>query len=64
MIVFAFPPQAAQENAPYYLSGTDYDTKTAAGTLVVVPPGCTPPGQKVWHSWMSAMMPKNKSTAR
>ena len=47
MIVFAFPPQAAQETAPYYLSGINYDTKTATGTLVVVPPGCTPPGQKV-----------------
>lgn len=43
MIVFAFPPQAAQETAPYYLSGINYDTKTATGTLVVVPPGCTPP---------------------
>ncbi len=43
MIVFAFPPQAADESAPYWLDGTDYVTKTAGGTLVVVPPGCRAP---------------------
>lgn len=43
MIVFAFPPQAALDAAPYWLSGTDYSAKTAAGTLVVVPPGCQIP---------------------
>ena len=43
MIVFAFPPQAAQETAPYWLSGTDYATKEAAGTLIVVPAGCRVP---------------------
>lgn len=43
MIVFAFPPQAALDAAPYWLSGTDYGAKTAAGTLIVVPPGCEIP---------------------
>lgn len=43
MIVFAFPPQAAQETDAYWLSGIDYDTGTAAGSLIVVPEGCHVP---------------------
>lgn len=48
MIVFAFPPAADTESAPYLLRGTQYEGKTPAGDLLVVPKGaCAPAGVSV-----------------
>lgn len=43
MTVFAFPPQASAESAPYWLVGTDYRTHQPAGSILVIPPGCSAP---------------------
>lgn len=43
MIVFAFPPLAGAETAPYLLRGTQYEEKTPAGDLIVVPKGAAAP---------------------